>query len=437
MGFVYPQLPVTDPDYGRAVPCQCAQQDLEAQRTERLQRYSNLGPLLRMTFDTLSPYGRSGLPSNQQQFARALEAAKAFAAAPQGWLVFQGTPGSGKTHLAAAIANACIERGQVVLFTVVPDLLDHLRAAFAPQNPDFYDELFEQVRNTPLLILDDLGTQSTTPWAQEKLFQLLNHRYNAQLPTVITLTTAIESLGYLSSRLNDPALVQLWALEQQEEALLQYRGALSLDLLSQMTFRRFDSSGMNATPAQQQILKAAYQAALQFAQKPQDWLVLSGPVGCGKTHLAAAIANYQVQQGNSVYFLVVPDLLDHLRSTFAPESQVTYDVLFDKIRNAPLLILDDLGTQSTTPWAQEKLFQLLNHRYNGRLPTVITTNLDRPHFAQLSQALASRIGDPRLSQVIPIDAPDYRMGEPDTSPDARQGAAMSRRSFQRRPRMSP
>ena len=142
-----------------------------------------------------------------------------------------------------------------------------------------------------------------------------------------------------------------------------------------MTFQRFDTSGMNATRNQQDTLKAAYQSALQFAREPQDWLVLTGPVGAGKTHLAAAIANYQVQQGNPVSFLVVPDLLDHLRSTFAPESQVTYDELFDKMRNAPLLILDDLGTQSTTPWAQEKLFQLLNHRYNGRLPTVITTSL--------------------------------------------------------------
>ena len=431
---MYPQLPDTDPEYGLAVQCQCIEEELEEHRVDRLQRYSNLGPLVRMTFDSISAYGRSGLPANQQQFGKVLDAAKAYAEDPQGWMVLQGPGGSGKTHLAAAVANARIARGEQVLFMVVPDLLDHLRATFAPQNPDTYDELFEQVRNVPLLVLDDLGTQSTTPWAQEKLFQLLNHRYNTQLPTFITLATSVEALGPLASRVTDTAMSQVWVLEQQEEILLQYRGALSLNLLSQMTFQRFDTSGMNATRNQQDTLKAAYQSALQFAREPQDWLVLTGPVGAGKTHLAAAIANYQVQQGNPVSFLVVPDLLDHLRSTFAPESQVTYDELFDKMRNAPLLILDDLGTQSTTPWAQEKLFQLLNHRYNGRLPTVITTSLNRSGFTQISQALASRLGDPRVSQVIPIEAPDYRMGEPDPGQESRSGASAPRRSYTRRPR---
>ncbi len=431
---MYPQLPDTDPEYGLAVQCQCIEEELEEHRVDRLQRYSNLGPLVRMNFDSISAYGRSGLPANQQQFGKVLEAAKAYAEDPQGWMVLQGPGGSGKTHLAAAVANARIARGEPVLFMVVPDLLDHLRATFAPQNPDTYDELFEQVRNVPLLVLDDLGTQSTTPWAQEKLFQLLNHRYNTQLPTFITLATSVEALGPLASRVTDTAMSQVWVLEQQEEILLQYRGALSLNLLSQMTFQRFDTSGMNATRNQQDTLKAAYQSALQFAREPQDWLVLTGPVGAGKTHLAAAIANYQVQQGNPVSFLVVPDLLDHLRSTFAPESQVTYDELFDKMRNAPLLILDDLGTQSTTPWAQEKLFQLLNHRYNGRLPTVITTSLNRSGFTQISQALASRLGDPRVSQVIPIEAPDYRMGEPDPGQESRSGASAPRRSYTRRPR---
>ena len=146
VGFVYPQLPDTDPEYGLAVQCQCIEEELEEHRVDRLQRYSNLGPLVRMTFDSISAYGRSGLPANQQQFGKVLEAAIVYAEDPQGWMVLQGPGGSGKTHLAAAVANARIARGEPVLFMVVPDLLDHLRATFAPQNPDTYDELFEQVR---------------------------------------------------------------------------------------------------------------------------------------------------------------------------------------------------------------------------------------------------------------------------------------------------
>jgi DNA replication protein DnaC len=93
---------------------------------------------------------------------------------------------------------------------------------------------------------------------------------------------------------------------------------------------------------------------------------------------------------------------------------VTYDRGFDAIRNADVLILDDYGAHSSTPWAEEKLFQLLNYRFNARLPTVITTNqpLDRgaPASGAPSQELRilSRLLDPELSTVCPIDAPPYK-----------------------------
>jgi len=282
------------------------------------------------------------------------------------------------------------------------------------------------VRSAPLLVLDDLGTHSSTPWAQEKLFQLLNHRYNTRLPTVITTAAALDSLGYLRHRITDPAIAQVWALEQHEETLFQYQGSLGMDLLRQMSFRSFDISGMNASRSQQESLKAAYDAALRFSQQPQDWLVFTGPLGCGKTHLAAAVANYQLQQGHPVFFVVVPDLLDHLRSTFAPDSAVTYDTLFDSIRNTSLLVMDDLGIQSASPWAQEKLFQLINHRYNGRLPTVITTSLDATQLAEYAPAVTSRLRDPRISTLIAVDAPDFRTGDAARSAVRTGAAAVSR-----------
>ena len=101
--------------------------------------------------------------------------------------------------------------------------------------------------------------------------------------------------------------------------------------------------------------------------------MLTGPYGCGKTHLAAAIANYRVDLGHLPMFVSVPDLLDHLRSTFGPSSHVTLDHRFEEIRLPPLVILDDLGTQSMSPWGREKLYQLFNYRYLAELPTVITT----------------------------------------------------------------
>ena len=70
-----------------------------------------------------------------------------------------------------------------------------------------------------------------------------------------------------------------------------------------------------------------------------------------------------------------PDLLDHLRATFNPESTVSYDERFDQVRNSPLLILDDLGTQSNSEWAQETI-RFSTSATTPNYHTVITTNLD-------------------------------------------------------------
>jgi DNA replication protein DnaC len=187
--------------------------------------------------------------------------------------------------------------------------------------------------------------------------------------------------------------------------LFQQIGGLALEFLVDKTFETFDARGMNADEKGRESLQMALREARQFAESPKDWLVFLGVHGCGKTHLAGAIANHQLRAGRPVFFAVVPDLLDHLRSTFSPESKVTYDEVFEKVKTSPLLILDDLGTESSTPWAQEKLYQILNYRYNSRLATVITV---AGFLEGIEGRLASRLQDPKLSNVIPISAPDYR-----------------------------
>ena len=127
--------------------------------------------------------------------------------------------------------------------------------------------------------------------------------------------------------------------------------------------------------------------------------------GNGKTHLAAAIANQLSVKGEPVLFVVVPDLLDHLRATFNPASGVRYDKRFDEVKSAPLLILDDLGTESATSWAREKLYQLFNYRYNARLPTVITTATP---IEDLDPRLATRMLDGGRCTFFVLEVPSFR-----------------------------
>ena len=207
-------------------------------------------------------------------------------------------------------------------------------------------------------------------------------------------------------------------LDKERQTRLQRYSGLELALLKNMTFDNFDWRRVNLPPEQRQNLEQAYRLALDFAKSPEGWLVFQGVTGCGKTHLAAAIANYHLKAGEPVKFVVVPDFLDHLRSTFSPESLVSYDQVFEEVKNAPLLILDDFGEQSTTPWAQEKLYQVINYRYNARLATVVTTRLTTD---DMDDPIVSRFFDHQLSMVFEIRAPDYRTSRKKITRGGRKG----------------
>jgi DNA replication protein DnaC len=201
-----------------------------------------------------------------------------------------------------------------------------------------------------------------------------------------------------------PSFGQVYAcecrkLEMAHDRIDKLRRISNLSAFSGSSFEDFNAD----VPGTQ----AAKEAAMDFALDPTHrWLVLSGPVGVGKTHLGVAIAQFAIEQHMmNAYFAAVPDLMDHLRSAFAPGATEGYDERFEEIRNAQLLVLDDLGTENATPWAQEKLYQIINHRYIERLPTVITTNVD---LRKIDDRVASRMLDHRLSTHVDIDATDYR-----------------------------
>lgn len=410
MGFLLADGDPGDPGFGKPIPCTCKQAEIAARQTGLMKKFGNLGPLTRLTFEEFDPEP-FWLPQEKARNLRdALEKCQAYAAQPQGWLLLTGSFGCGKTHLAAAMANARLAQQKPALFLVVADLLDHLRATFGPNSEIQYDDLFEQVRSAPLLILDDLGAHSASNWAQEKLFQILNYRYNAQLPTVITTNQRLDQMDQrMRSRMTDIHLV-----DRVHIAAPDYRAGTTppqselstLGLHREQGFFSFDLARTDLTSAQKTALRKSVNIVEAFAHDPQGWLVITGAYGCGKTHLAAAVANFRMDQGESdVMFVVVPDLLDHLRAAFSPQATTPYDRRFDEIKKTPLLVLDDLGTESATPWAREKLFQLLNYRYSAVLPTVITTSAAP---GDIDPWLLTRMADVSRCQVIALSVPGYR-----------------------------
>lgn len=183
-----------------------------------------------------------------------------------------------------------------------------------------------------------------------------------------------------------------------QQQLVDVSGIMSLTLFEEATFQSFDFSKHGTI--------TAFQEATKYAENPDGWLVLVGPYGCGKTHLAVAIAKKRIEAGQTVMILTAPDLLDYLREAFDPKIGESYSERFEQMRNVDLLILDDYGAQQGTPWANEKLFQLLNYRYNKRMSTVLTSN----GLEGTEPRLRSRMHDKKIARLVRMDeAQDYRI----------------------------
>jgi len=170
MGVIRYDVPVGDPRFGKLFRCPNHRLEMDADRQERLRRLSNLDAFSEKGFDNFVIDPQALKPAEAQSLEFALTMCARFAEQPEGWLLLEGTYGCGKTHLAAAVGNARLAKGEIVLFITTPDLLDHLRSTFGPSSETGYDETFDRIRNAPLLILDDLGAENASEWAQEKLF---------------------------------------------------------------------------------------------------------------------------------------------------------------------------------------------------------------------------------------------------------------------------
>ncbi|MEI7885307.1 MAG: ATP-binding protein [Clostridia bacterium] len=193
--------------------------------------------------------------------------------------------------------------------------------------------------------------------------------------------------------------------QEEQRAMLRQKANLS-QAVREMTFDKFNLDYYPLQPIAEQNLTTTYRAkALQIKQAAEQFvsqvvggeqrrgILLSGRVGCGKTFLAACMTNRLLDAGIETLFLVVPDFLDEIKSTYdTNDSDISEKNVLDKARTAKVLIMDDLGAHNYSEWASNKIYSILNFRLNEGLPTIITTNLGMPEIeAYLGERTSSRI----------------------------------------------
>jgi DNA replication protein DnaC len=218
-GWYTLDVPVGDPRFGKTVRCECQ----PAISPDRLMAFTELTPgMRRLTFDALGP-PRVRDQTDVAKWNTVLAHTKAYARgqASVPWLVFAGSLGWGKTHLAVAVLNWRIdhpEAGPPGKYVNCPDLLGSLRNSI--DEGDF-EATLGLYREAPLLVLDDLGAEyqrrrpgDEVTWADEQIYRVMDHRYREVLPTVVTTNTALDRVApRLRDRLRDKAIVDTHGLE--------------------------------------------------------------------------------------------------------------------------------------------------------------------------------------------------------------------------------
>lgn len=186
---------------------------------------------------------------------------------------------------------------------------------------------------------------------------------------------------------------------------LQHCTFASFNLARPLPRQAVDVDGtLWAEAAQRESLLQALITAEDYAERPCGWLYIYGPVGAGKSHLAAAVANQLAAQGHTAAYATLSGLIRFLKAGFADNSA---DERLAALQLVDLLVIDEIGTQRDTrpgEWTFEQVYELLNARYLHERLTILTSNY--PPSACLEMRLADRVAG--MAAQVHLVAASYR-----------------------------
>ena len=191
------------------------------------------------------------------------------------------------------------------------------------------------------------------------------------------------------------------------------------------------ADGKTWTAQHEQALKQAKlmtQAFVRDYPATEKGLLLMGPSGVGKTHLAVAGLKELIRRGHNGLFCDYRELLKEIQASYNPASESTEMGVLEPVRTAEILVLDDLGASKPSAWVLDIIGLVLNTRYNEKRMTILTTNYFEEtatpepaprlpggqRMVVKEDTLADRIGARMRSRLyemcrtVALDAPDFR-----------------------------
>ena len=181
--------------------------------------------------------------------------------------------------------------------------------------------------------------------------------------------------------------------DEQYRLIQQYRNkGLTDEQYKACTFAADDGMDTKASP-----FCKKYVENWAWVQENNAGIMLWGDVGGGKTFLAACIANALIDKGIPATMTTIPRLVAAMTKDFGKDRE---DVLY-MVANAPLLVLDDVGTERKTEYNNELVYEIINTRYKAKKPLVITTNLAMKEMAEETDKTKKRIYDRLVEMCTP------------------------------------
>lgn len=176
-------------------------------------------------------------------------------------------------------------------------------------------------------------------------------------------------------------------MKREEEERRNYERQREIERLQKNSLlgdRYKNTTFDNTTTGENDMFDTAFKRCRNYCEVSSNVLengygiYIYGDSGTGKTHLTACMVNELIKQRRPVLFTNFFEISQIIRGTFNNSKYSEIDMI-DKISNIDFLFIDDLGTEKVTKngednWLQEKIFEILNKRYNNKKPTVFTSN---------------------------------------------------------------